>query len=321
MSFPEIADDAFNGLYKGVWLAVSKSATARELAMHTGPVRRMKERFIAGDTLDDSIRTVQRFSALGTSGVLDYVGEDVKTEDEALSARDTYLQILDTINDRKLNARTSMKLTQLGSKMNFGLCDDNTRAIFERAKAYGISPEIDAEEDELAIDTSVVYQGLRDHGLDNATLCLQAARIKSLDEARALREKGANIRLVKGAYRERKNVAYQKKREVDDNFIAVADVLIDGVRANGSRLIIGSHDDRMIDHVRGKIDSDYVNGNNIEFDMLLGVRNDRLRQLASEGYMTGVYIPYGKAWFPYFCRRLGERPANLGFVLRNLRAA
>ncbi len=214
-----------------------------------------------------------------------------------------------------------MKLTQLGLKMNFCLCEDNTRAIFERAKAYGISPEIDAEEDELSIDTLVVYQGLRDSGLDNVTIALQASRIKSLKEAIDLREKCANVRLVKGAYRERKKVAYQSKREVDDNFIDVADVLIDGVRANGSMLIIGSHDDRMIDYVRRRIDSGYVDGDKIEFDMLLGVRSDRLRQLATEGYRTGVYIPYGQAWFPYFCRRLGERPANLGFVLRNLRAA
>ena len=310
-------------LYKAFWIQTSESERARRLLSETftGP----KSRFIAGDTLDEGVGRVRALNRTPVNGrtvnigaVLDYVGEGVHDMEGALRARDTYLNILDEIHGERLNSTIAIKLTQLGLLVGLDECLENVASIFGHARKYGIWPEIDAEQDKYAQDTLQVHHELRLAGVDNVVIALQSYRRAAEKEARELREKGAAVRIVKGAYKEPLQVAYQRKSEVDAGYVHLMEILMDGARVNGTRLVLGTHDESMIERAEREIERDHRLDDKTEFAMLLGVRNSRLGQLAYDGRRTSVYVPYGPEWFPYFCRRLGERPANLAFVARNL---
>ncbi len=299
--------NAFDNFYKGFWIRMSESEAARDFLMRLPAAKRMKSRFIAGDTLGDGIRAVADLNdyradghAYSISGILDYVGERVTSREEAERARDTYCEIVGAINRNGLDSRIAVKLSQLGMGIGLDFCRDNIGTVAEQAKFYGVGVEIDAEV----------------HRKYDVTLALQSARKASYRDACALKEMGANVRLVKSAYRESPDVVWESKRDVDDNYRALMATLSSG--ATSGKLIVATHDDSMIELMRRMIGSGSVDPANVEIDMLLGVRTGRVKELARRGYRTGVYVPYGDQWWAYFCRRIGERPANLWFVLSNM---
>lgn len=314
---------SFDTAYKGVCIRISKSKTAKSLL--SGRFRKAKERFIAGDTLGDGIARVRALNNTPVNGrtvnmgaILDYVGEGVTDLQGARHARDTYLQILDAIHKEGLNATVAIKLTQLGLLAGPDDCAETVVPIFERSRDYGISPQIDAEEARYAEGTMRVYDGLRRRGFGNVVITLQAYRRAAEREARQLRERGAAVRLVKGAYKEPPGVAYQRKREVDASYRRLLRIMMDGARIDRNKLTVATHDERIIREVVNDVAYRNPLDRNVEIAVLLGVKNEMLGQLAYRGRRTSVYVPYGPDWFPYFCRRLGERPANLFFVARNL---
>jgi len=313
----------FHSAYKGAFIRLSKSEAAKGMLMGLPAVRRAKERFIAGDTLGDGVRVVADLNnymrdgnAYPISGVLDFVGESVTSREEAASAVQTYCGILSAIKANSLDSRIAVKLSQLGLDIGLDFCRENIGIVADHAQRYGICVEIDAEEDAKARRTLDIYKDLHRKGRDVA-IYLQSARKGSIDDAKELGEMGAKVRLVKIAYRESPDVAWQCKTDIDDSYRFLMATLSTGTVGNVSKLIVATHDDIMIKEMQRLISYGLADNEKIEFDMLLGIRSDRIRELAGEGHHTGVYVPYGKDWYPYFCRRVGERPENLVFVARS----
>jgi len=313
--------DALNNAYKSFWLGLSRSERAKNALMMLPAAKRVKSRFIAGDTIDDAARIVGNFNGMQNkpriSGVMDFVGESVTSRDEAGRACETYCDILDAIKEKCLYSSIAVKPSQIGMDIDQEFCRKNLEILADHARLCDSRIEIDAEEDAKAGLTLEMYLDLLSQNYD-PVIALQSTRRKSLDEARILGERGARVRLVKSAYREKPCVAYQTKEEVDANYRKIMAVLSERMGHNGGRLILGTHDEKMLQEMQSMVDKGEIDSSLVEIDMLLGIRNDRLLNLARQGYQTGVYVPFGSQWWAYTCRRIGERPANMMFVAKSL---
>jgi proline dehydrogenase len=271
-------------------------------------------RFIAGETVEEAIAAARALEGQGLLHTLDYLGESVRSLDEATAATRDYLRVTDAIAEAGIIRNLSLKLTQLGLDVDRASAVDNLRKILEHADGFFI--RIDMESSAYTEVTLDIFQILWEQGYRNIGVVLQADLYRTpADEAR-ISGLGARIRLVKGAYRESKTVAYQQKADVDAAYATLMKRLLE----RGTYPAIATHDIRMIDLAREHARSLGLGADEFEFQMLYGIRRDLQTMLAREGYRVRVYVPFGRQWFPYFMRRLGERPANLGFVLRGLAA-
>lgn len=275
--------------------------------------RRMSRRFVAGETLDEAIAAARALNQAGLTVSLDHLGENVSTEEAARRARDAYVEIFDRIAAEKIDGNVSLKLTQLGLGFSEDLCRELLASIVARADALGNFLRIDMEGSAYTEKTIVLCKQMRARS-ENVGTVIQAYLYRSEQDVRELLVAGCRIRLCKGAYKEPPAIAFQKKSEVDANFIKLMQILLPSGIYHG----IATHDERMIAATIDFATRQGIGKDRFEFQMLYGIRSDLQRQLRRDGYRMRVYIPYGSDWFPYFMRRLAERPANLLFLLRHL---
>src|SRR5438477_4787508 len=301
---------------KAVFYALSRSATLKRLAskygMRSGDS--FARRFIAGETVEEAIETSRHVQSQGLHLTLDYLGESVRTSQEADAATREYVRLLDVIVASGIERNISLKLTQLGAGIDRATCVDNLRRILEPAGRHGFFVRIDMENSPWTQLTVEIFETLWQQEYRNLGIALQAALRRTETDLRHMNELGARVRLVKGAYKEPQTVAYQRKADVDAAFLRLMHLLLD----SGNYPAIATHDPAMIEETKSYAQQRGIGKDRFEFQMLYGIRRDLQEELAREGYGMRLYIPFGREWFPYFMRRLGERPANLGFVVRGM---
>lgn len=271
-------------------------------------------RFIAGETVAEAIEAARQLQASGFSVTLDHLGEAVGTVGEADAAARAYVGMMDVIAGAEIEHNISLKLTQLGLTIDRATCVDNLRRILDAATAKEFFVRIDMEDSLYTAVTFDIFETMWQQGYRNAGIVLQSYLRRSEADATRLNALGARVRLVKGAYKEPKDVAYQAKSDVDASFVRIMKLLL----AGGHTPAIATHDPAMIDATRAFARDRGVSPAAYEFQMLYGIRRDLQAALTREGSRVRVYVPFGREWFPYFMRRLGERPANVGFVIRGV---
>src|SRR3954471_15286797 len=302
---------------KTVFHLIAQSGTLKKLASRYGMRRpsSFARRFIAGETVAEAIAAARAVEARGMTLTLDLLGESVTNLDEADAATGAYLAVLDAIVASGIERNVSLKLTQLGLDVDKASAIDNLRRILERADANGFFVRIDMKSSAYTEVTLEIFETVWRHGYRNTGVVLQSALYRSEEHDLArVNALGARIRLVKGAYKEPRNVAHQKKADVDAAYARLMKKLI----TDGHYPAIATHDPKMIDTARQWAREHGVAADRFEFQILYGVRRDLQAMLVKAGYRVRVYIPFGREWFPYFMRRLGERPANVTFVLRSI---
>lgn len=272
----------------------------------------MSHRFVAGETLDEAIAAVRAANDAGLLVTLDCLGENVSTPADAQKARDLYLGMFDRIAKEKLNANVSCKLTQLGMDISADFCEGLVLSIAERAANHDSFLRIDMEGSLYTQRTVDLVKRVRSQTPCVGTV-IQSYLYRSERDVQDLLAYGCRIRLCKGAYKEPPEVAYQRKGEVDANYVKLMRLLL----SSGFYHAIATHDPRMIAATIRHASENKISKDDFEFQMLYGIRSDLQRMLVRGGYRVRTYVPFGMEWFPYFMRRLAERPANLGFFLRH----
>ncbi|PYT81320.1 MAG: proline dehydrogenase [Acidobacteria bacterium] len=277
-----------------------------------GTTRRMARRFVAGETLEEAIAAARRCNDAGMAASLDYLGENVANTSDAQRTRDEYLEIFETIAHEKLLANVSCKLTQLGLDVNDEFCTGLVLSIVERAASFDNFLRVDMEGSAYTQRTIDLVKRVRARNPAVGTV-IQSYLYRSEKDVRDLLTCGCRIRLCKGAYQEPEDVAFPKKADVDANYIRLMQILL----SSGFYHAIATHDPHMIAETIRYAAANGISKDDFEFQMLYGIRTDLQRRLVKDGYRLRVYIPFGNDWFPYFMRRLAERPANVGFIVRN----
>ena len=279
--------------------------------------RRVVERFMPGEELDDAIAAARILNERGMTTSLNPVGEHVHSEAEATAATDTYVEILARINDVPLNSNVSVKLSLLGLDLGTEIAAANLSRILEAAATHGAFVRIDMESSAYVDRTLEIHERLRPR-FRAIGVVIQTYLRRSADDVEALVRQGAAVRLVKGAYTEPSDIAFDDKADVDRNFERlVARMLEDDARANGVQLAVATHDRTLVKKAEATA-ADRGIDEGLEFQMLYGIARDLQDDTASGRFPVRIYISYGPAWYPWFMRRLAERPANLGFFLRHL---
>jgi proline dehydrogenase len=301
---------------KAFFHGLAQIPTLQRLASKYGmaPSSGFARRFIAGETIDEAIACVKDLPNKGLHLTLDYLGESVSTAAEAATAAADYVKIIGAIVASGIERNVSLKLTQLGLDVDRATAVDNMRRILEPADANGFFVRIDMENSPYTDATLDIVDTLWRQGHTSVGTVIQSYLKRSSDDIRRLNVHGVRVRLVKGAYQEPKTVAYQKKSDVDGAFVDLMQTLLD----EGTYPAIATHDPKMIDATKEYAKAKGYASDRFEFQMLYGIRRDLQTSLVKEGYRVRVYVPFGKQWYPYFMRRLGERPANVAFVLRGI---
>jgi proline dehydrogenase len=275
--------------------------------------RRLATRFVAGETLDQALAVSRKLNGEGITVTLDHLGESVNSLDEAAAARDVYLRTLDAIQQGGVQGNVSLKLSQFGIDLSEVECRSNVARLAARAAECGNFVRVDMESSEYTDRTLALVRDLHaKHG--SVGTVIQAYLYRSKADIEELCQRGIRIRLCKGAYLEPPAVAFPKKTEVDSNYIDLMKLLLD----RGTYPAIATHDEKMIEATRAYVARKKIARDRFEFQMLYGIRRDLQRNLIAEGYRVRVYVPFGEAWYPYYMRRMAERPANVLFILRNL---
>ena len=309
---------------------LSKAAWAQKMVTGWSFAWRAASRFIAGERVEDAIRAIRTLNARGINATLDHLGEHTSTSDEAANATEDILTILDEIDKAKVRANVSIKLTQIGMGLDERICQQNLSRILERAREHNNFVRIDIEDTPYTDITISIYDNMLERGFTTQTMgmAVQAYLYRAEADMRALLEKGTRFRLVKGAYKEPPDKAYPKKADTDANYDLLTKILIDcNLKMENNRLsadgrvppipAIATHDEKRIAFAKQYAEKVGLPKDAIEFQMLYGIRRDLQEQLVKEGYPVRVYVPFGKQWYPYFMRRLAERPANIWFFISN----
>jgi proline dehydrogenase len=304
--------------FRALFSLLASSRTLKTLATHYGlrTPTSVGRRFIAGETIEEVIAVARGVQAQGLTLTLNHLGEHVTTMAQAEAATRTYLAIVDAVVAAGVERNLSLKLTQLGLNLDRASAIDRLRQILDRADPAGFFVRLDMENSPYIDPTLEVAQTMWQQGYRGIGVVLQSALFRSEKDLARINALGGRVRLVKGAYREPRSVAYQKKSDVDAAYLRMTRTLL----REGTAPAFATHDLAMIDAVRRWADDDGIAPDRFEFQMLYGIRRDLQRALVCDGYRVRVYIPFGHEWFPYFMRRLGERPANVGFVLRGIAA-
>ena len=303
-------DVTSKALFHGLAQVPTLQRLASKYGMRRGGFAR---RFIAGETIEEAIEAVADLPGKGLTLTLDYLGESVASADAAAAAAD-YVGIIDKIVASGIERNISLKLTQLGLDVDHATAVDNMRRILEPADANGFFVRIDMENSPYTDATISILETLRQLGHTSIGTVIQTCLKRSEADLRRLNALGVRVRLVKGAYKEPRTVAYQQKSEVDAAFVNLMRLLMD----EGTYPAIATHDPIMIETAKAYAKSQGYANDRFEFQMLYGIRRDLQTALVAQGYRVRVYVPFGKQWYPYFMRRLGERPANVAFVLKGI---
>jgi proline dehydrogenase len=306
------------GLLRNALLAGADSAWLRRQAPRYPFVRRTVSRFMPGEHVEDALAAAERLRQAGISTLLTHLGENLTTAAEAEAVRQHYQELMDAIDARRLDAQVSVKLTQLGLDLSAEACYTHTSSLAARANRSGKPLWIDMESSAYTDRTLEMYRRLREGGA-NVGVAVQAYLRRTTADLTALMPLGPSIRLVKGAYREPPAIAFPDKKDVDENFYTLAARLL-GAEGRAANVFTGiaTHDVRLIDRIQAFADSDHAPQSSYEYELLYGIQRAEQVQLARAGRKIRVLISYGEFWFPWFMRRLAERPANVLFVARNL---
>lgn len=304
---------------RALLLYFSRSTPARRLVTGFPPAWAVASRFVAGESVDEAIAAARLLNAKGMQVALDYLGESVSDAAEATAACEQILYLLAQIHASGVDAYVSVKLSQLGLKLDENLAISNLRRLLSAARQHGLRIRIDMEESALVDTTLDAYRRLRHgEGFENVGVVIQSCLYRSEEDVRKLVDEGAWVRLVKGAYKEPPTIAYAQKAGTDAAFVRLAEMLLHpDARARGAHLAAATHDDAMIAAVQRYAAAHNLSKDDFEFQLLYGIRRERQEQLVGQGYRVRIYVPYGTAWYPYFMRRLAERPANLWFFVSN----
>jgi proline dehydrogenase len=298
---------------RSLFLFLSRRERLRKWMETSRAARRLAARFVAGYTLQEAIAVSRRINSEGILVTLDHLGENVTSLAEAAAFRDVYIETLETLVGERIGGNVSLKLTQFGMDLSGGACHENVGMLVRRAADLGTFVRVDMESSEYTERTlSLVCDLHARYGAVGAVI--QSYLRRSEQDVDMLCARGIRVRLCKGAYLEPASVAFQKKAEVDASFTRLMGVLLE----NGHYPAIATHDERMIAATREFAAARSIPPDRYEFQMLYGIRRDLQRELVRAGYRMRLYVPFGRAWYPYFMRRLAERPANALFVARNL---
>jgi proline dehydrogenase len=300
-------------MLRSLLLQLSESPRLARWVMKNGASRRLAQRFVAGPSLEEAVAAARELNRAGRLVSLDYLGESVADEGEARTAGETYAALFDRIAAEKLDANVSLKLTQLGLDLGEELCRELLERIIERAARTNNFVRIDMEGSAYTQRTVEVCKRARAKSPAVGTV-LQSYLYRTEQDVRDLIGIGCRIRLCKGAYKEPADVAFPKKADVDANYVKLMKILLPSGIYHG----IATHDPAMLAATKEFAAANGIRADQFEFQMLYGIRTDLQERLVREGYRLRVYIPFGQDWFPYFMRRLAERPANLVFFLRNI---
>jgi proline dehydrogenase len=314
---------------RSLLIYLSKAGWAQRLVMGWGLAWRTASRFVAGITIEDALPKIRELNAKGINVTLDHLGEHTSSPKEAAEATQAILRTLDVIKHEDLCANVSIKLTQVGLGLDDRACRENVSLILERARLHHNFVRIDMEDTPYTDQTIDVFHDMRHQGHHDLGMVLQSYLYRSEQDARHLLAEGTPIRLVKGAYQEPASKAFPRKADVDANFDRLAQLMLDAAlaahgHAAGSNgcfpplAAFGTHDERRIDFARQYAQKIGLSQSAYEFQMLYGIRRDLQEQLVQGGHLVRVYVPFGTHWYPYYMRRLAERPANLWFFVSNL---
>ncbi|SCW35913.1 L-proline dehydrogenase [Paenibacillus tianmuensis] len=299
-------------LMRNMFQAIGKNRSANQLAKRYG-LRFGAARFVAGETIAQSIEVVRKLNQSGRVVTLDHLGEFISTEAEAMESTEMCLRTLDAIAESGVQSNLSLKMTSLGLDIDKELCMSNMRRILDKAREYGNFVRIDMEDYAHCQVSLDIYRELR-QTYDNVGIVIQAYLFRTEQDIQDLNELQANLRLVKGAYKESPKVAFPEKKDVDENYKKIIKMHL----LNGNYTAVASHDENMISFTKQLVKEHGIPNDRFEFQMLYGICEELQNRLVSEGYKVRVYVPYGIDWFGYFMRRLAERPANVWFVLKNM---
>ena len=305
-----------DALSKAMFGSLAASPTLKRLASRYGMRGEggFARRFVAGETIEEALAAARAVEAQGLTQTLDLLGESVASDRQARAATDAYLAMLPRIVDAGVDRNISIKLTQLGLDLSEDIAADHLREVLTAAREAGAFVRVDMENSPYVAATLAIVEAAWRDGLTNVGVVLQSALKRTEADLERVLALGMRVRLVKGAYKEPASEAHQAKADVDAAYVRLLERLLPA----GSFPAIATHDPDMIAHARRIAASAGVEPSGFEFQMLYGVRRDLQLALAREGFGVRIYIPYGSDWFPYFMRRLGERPANVGFVVRSL---
>jgi proline dehydrogenase len=296
-----------------IWL--SRQEGLKDFATSFKLFKKLTTRFVAGDTVDEVIPIIREINRENATASFDHLNESVESATEAEREVAEYLNILAKIDEQKVRSNVSIKLTQFGLGLDPELAYRNARRVVEEAHRRGNFVRVDMEDSSVTQATIDIFKRLRaEFGLNDVGIVLQSYLYRTFADAQELIKLPARIRICKGAYFEPPEVAYSEKKDVDANYVKVMQLLLSSGIYHG----IATHDPKMIDATIDFAQREGIGKEKYEFQMLFGVRRDLQHQLARDGFNMRVYVPYGKHWYPYFMRRLAERPANIWFVLKNL---
>jgi proline dehydrogenase len=296
-------------------LRLSESATAKKVITRTPVSRSLAQRFVAGDTLDEAVEAARALNAADLTVSLDFLGESVKTREEAEGATAMVIRILETIQRTGIQANVSVKPTQFGLDLDEAFCRANLELVLQRARELGdgageVFVRLDMESSEYTERTVDLLEALWNDGFHNTGTVLQSYLRRTPGDLERLIALGSRVRLVKGAYKEPAEVAFEDKADTDRMYLEEMERLLEA----GNYPAIATHDEAIIDHARRFVWEKGIGKESFEFQMLYGVRRDLQTRLREEGYNVRVYVPFGDSWYPYLMRRLAERPANVLFM-------
>ena len=316
-------------MLRSLLISLSKASWAKNMVTNWGFAWRAASRFVAGEKMEDAIRAVQGLNQRGINATLDLLGEHTTNTEESLRATQDILDIFNSIAQSGIRSNVSIKLTQIGLALSEDTCRQNLKRILECAASTGNYVRIDMESSKwVNVTLKLLREMRREQGYDNVGTVIQSYLYRSEEDVRQLIEECTSIRLCKGAYKEPAEIAYPAKADVDASFDLLARMMLDGALSSGCpavsengyfppRPALATHDERRIEHALAYAESIGLPKRAMEFQMLFGIRRDLQDALAAQGYPVRVYVPYGTEWYPYYVRRLAERPANLWFFISN----
>ncbi len=301
---------------RSTFIALSRNRQMRSFCERSSIGHKLSSRFVAGMEIEDALNVAEAINKQGMHVTLDSLGESVSSAAEAHKAADIYHRLLDSIAERKLDANISVKLTQMGLSLDPQLAESIATNFAEHARATGNFVRIDMEDSPLTQVTIDIVRRInaRPDLRGSIGIVIQAYLFRSQGDIQQLLSDGIRIRLCKGAYMEPANVAFPRKADVDANYVKLSGTLLESPIYHG----LATHDEAMIEAAKVFAKQHGIIPSHFEFQMLYGVRRDLQRSLIAEGYNVRVYVPFGGEWYPYFMRRLAERPANVFFIAKNL---
>jgi proline dehydrogenase len=296
-------------------LYLARQEGLKDFATRFRPFKKMTTRFVAGEDIEEAVAAIRELNQNGCTASFDHLNEGVNSAAETAEEVREYLRILARIDETGIRSNVSIKLTQFGLGIDPELAYKNARAVVEDAARRGNFVRVDMEQSSVTQVTIDIFKRLRaEFGLNDVGIVLQSYLRRTYDDAQELLKIPARIRICKGAYNEPPEVAFPDKKDVDENYVRVMQLLLSSGTYHG----IATHDPNMINATIRYARDNNISKDAFEFQMLYGVRRDLQLRLARDGYNMRVYVPYGKHWYPYFMRRLAERPANIWFVMKNM---